>query len=81
MINLISPSVAFVATFLAAFGRLDPFDRRLMYLWVLFSTFWPFSVTADTGKEACCRTPELAFSLPSPDAQRRLWSLRPPCGA
>jgi hypothetical protein len=32
MINLISPSVAFVAIFLAAFGRLDPFDRRLMYL-------------------------------------------------
>jgi hypothetical protein len=32
MINLISPSVAFVAIFLAAFGRLDPSDPRLMYL-------------------------------------------------
>jgi hypothetical protein len=32
MINLISSSVAFVAIFLAAFGRLDPFDPRLMYL-------------------------------------------------
>jgi hypothetical protein len=29
----------FVALFLAAFGRLDPFDPRLMYLWALFSTF------------------------------------------
>jgi hypothetical protein len=32
MINLISPSVAFVAIFPAAFGRLDPFDPHLMYL-------------------------------------------------
>jgi hypothetical protein len=32
MINLISPSVAFVAILPAAFGRLDPFDPRLMYL-------------------------------------------------
>jgi hypothetical protein len=32
MINLISPSVAFAAIFLAAFGRLDPFDPGLMYL-------------------------------------------------
>ena len=32
MINLISPSVAFVAVFLAAFGRFDPFDPRLMCL-------------------------------------------------
>jgi len=32
MIFLISPSVAFVAIFLAAFGRLDPFDPHLTYL-------------------------------------------------
>jgi len=47
MINLISPSVAI---FLAALGRLDPFDPRLMYPWVLFSTFWPVSVTRRYGK-------------------------------
>jgi hypothetical protein len=35
-INLISP---FVALFPAAFGRLDPLDPGLMYLWVLLSTF------------------------------------------
>jgi hypothetical protein len=32
MINLISPSDAFVAILLAAFDRLGPLDPRLMYL-------------------------------------------------
>jgi hypothetical protein len=32
IINLISPAAAFVASFLAAFGRLDPFDPRLIYV-------------------------------------------------
>jgi hypothetical protein len=33
MINPHFPSLAFVAGFLAAFGRLDPFNPSLMYLW------------------------------------------------
>jgi hypothetical protein len=41
MINVISPSVAI---FLAAFGRLDRFDPRLMYLLVLLGIFWPVSI-------------------------------------
>jgi len=48
MVNLISPSVAL---FLAAFGRLDPFDPGLMYLWVLLVPFGRFELT-DTGKDA-----------------------------
>jgi hypothetical protein len=44
MINPHFPSLAFVASFLAAFGRLDPFNPRLMYLWVPFSISWPVSV-------------------------------------
>jgi hypothetical protein len=52
MINPHFPSLAFVASFLAAFGRLDPFDPRLMYLWVPFSIFGRFQLPRDTRKDA-----------------------------
>jgi hypothetical protein len=44
VINPHFPSLSFVASFLAAFGRLDPFDPRLMYLSLPFSIFWPVSI-------------------------------------
>jgi len=39
----------FCCYFSGCFGRLDPFGSRLMYLSVLFSTFWPVSVTQIRG--------------------------------
>jgi hypothetical protein len=39
-------ALAFVACFLAALGRPDLFDPRLMYLLLPFSISWPVSVSA-----------------------------------
>jgi|SRR5580704_8866400 hypothetical protein len=52
MTNPLFPSLAFLASFLVAFGRLDPFDPRLMYLWVPFSIFGRFQLPKDTRKDA-----------------------------
>ena len=50
VINPHFPSLSFVASFLAAFGRLDPFDPRFMYLSLPFSIFGPFQWT-DTRRD------------------------------
>jgi hypothetical protein len=49
MINPHFPSLAFVAGFLAAFGRLDPFNPSLMYLWCVKGDQIPSTTLAKNG--------------------------------
>jgi hypothetical protein len=61
MINPHFPSLAFVASFLAVFGRLDPFDPRLMYVWMPFSISWRVSVAE--GYEKGRRSESCAMAI------------------